>query len=299
MNASVHTPGVGSLRFANRVALQWRLLLLWTLAMLLPAALMVWPFWATMAGLLDSSIHAAQWAQQLDAIVLADLISKLGENSGSVAQAGMLGLALTLLLSPLLAGAIAGAASAAAGQSPLKFKELVLAGAQRYGRMFRMLLWGVVPLGLAGAVIGGGMAGVKHYAESAILYSDVELLTNLVLAVGAIVFLLAHLTLDAGRAQLAVYPSRTSAVKAWWRGCKGIRARFWFSFLAFAGFTVVGLALALAITALRVALPQLGFAWLALGLVLAQAAVVVIGWMRIARLVTLIDIAQGRRNAGV
>ena len=86
----------------------------------------------------------------------------------------------------------------------------------------------------------------------------------------ALLLLVVHLSMDTGRAQLAVYPGRTSAVKAWWRGCQQIRARFLAHLGLYAAFTVAGLLVALAVTALR-----------------------------IARLVGLVDLAQARREAGL
>jgi len=52
----------------------------------------------------------------------------------------------------------------------------------------------------------------------------------------------------------------------------------------------VGLGLAAALTTLRLALP--GWFWFGFGLVLAQFAVAAIVWMRIARLLVLIDLSR-------
>ena len=45
-----------------RTAVQWRLLLLWLLIMLIPVALVALPLWRMLSGLLDASVHSAQWA---------------------------------------------------------------------------------------------------------------------------------------------------------------------------------------------------------------------------------------------
>jgi hypothetical protein len=140
---------------------------------------------------------------------------------------------------------------------------------------------------------------VGKFADKAVLESDVTLYSRVVLVVTALVFLLIHLTVDGGRAQLAIYPGRTSAVKAWWRACKMVKARFLPTLGFYVGFTLVGIVLAVAITALRVALPQLGAFWFLVGVLLAELAVVVLGWMRITRLVALVDLAQARRDAGL
>ena len=296
MTAATPVTHSGVARHANAVALQWRLLLLWTSAMLIPTALLAWPFWATLAAQLDKSLYSAQWAKQLDAVVLADLASKLMDNAATLSQAGLTALVLTLLVSPLLNGAIVAAARA---PQPLKIVVLLQKGLQDYGRMARMWVWALVLMGAAGAASNGLFHLVGNYADKAILESDATLLSRVVLVLTALVFLVIHLTVDAGRAQLAVYPGRTSAVKAWWRACKMVKARFLPTLGFYVGFTLTGIVLAVAITALRVALPQLGALWFSLGVLLAELAVLALGWMRITRLVALVDLAQARRNAGL
>ena len=283
-------------RHAIHVALQWRLLLLWTAAMLLPAALMVWPFWATLAGQLDKSLYAAQWAQQLDAMVIADLGSKWMDNGAALLTAGGSALLLTLLVSPLLNAAIVAAARA---PEPLHWVPLLQKGLHHYGRMLRLWVWGVLLLAAAGGIASGAYHLAGNYADKAILESNATLASRAAMLVSALVLLLVHLSLEAGRAQLAVYPGRTSAVKAWWRGCKTIRARFLPMLGFYVGLSLVGALAALALTALRIALPQLGAFWLVLGVLLAQVAIAAIGWMRIARLTALTDIAQARRESGL
>ena len=296
MTTTAPTTRVGVARHAISVALQWRLLLLWVGATLVPTAMLAWPFWATLAGQLDQSMYAVQWAKQLDAVVIGDLVSKLMDNHVALIQAGFSALVLTLLLSPLLNGAIVAAARA---KEPLGWVPLLQKGLKDYGRMARMWVWALVLMGAAGAASSGLFHLVGKYAKKAILESDVTLASRAALIVTALVMLLIHLSVDAGRAQLAIYPGRTSAVKAWWRACKMVKARFWGTLGFYVGFTLAGVVLAIAITALRVALPQLGAFWFILGVVLAELAVLTIAWMRITRLVALVDLAQARRNAGV
>ena len=296
MTTTAPTTRVGVARHAISVALQWRLLLLWIGATLVPTAMLAWPFWATLAGQLDQSMYAVQWAKQLDAVVIGDLSSKLMDNHVALIQAGFSALLLTLLLSPLLNGAIVAAARA---KEPLGWVPLLQKGLKDYGRMARMWVWALVLMGAAGAASSGLFHLVGKYAKKAILESDVTLASRAALIVTALVMLLIHLSVDAGRAQLAIYPGRTSAVKAWWRACKMVKARFWGTLGFYVGFTLAGVVLAIAVTALRVALPQLGAFWFILGVVLAELAVLTIAWMRITRLVALVDLAQARRNAGV
>ncbi len=276
----------------NRVALQWRLLLLWAVAILLPTALLAVPFWQALSALLDQTVSSAQWAQQLNGLVLIDVIGRLMENRAALANAGLAALLLTLLLSPLVNGAVVAAHRA---NKPLPFAALLAGAGHTYGRMVRMLLWGIVPLGIAGGISTGVSELAKKYEAIAILEANADLATHAAAVIGLVLLLLAQLTLDCGRAQLAAYPKRTSAIKAWWRGCRLLKAQFGSALVYFLSLTALGLVLAAAITALRIALPQLGVGWFVLGVVLTELAVIAVGWMRIARLVALIDLSHRHR----
>jgi hypothetical protein len=278
-----------TLRRASTIALQWRLLLLWIVALLIPAALVAAPFWQVLSAQLDHNLHAAELAQQLDAIAIADLMTKLGENSVALNTAGLLALAVTLLLSPLLNGAVVATARA---DQPLGFSKLLQGGVQEYGRMFRMLLWAGVVLGAAASAGGAAVKAAKNYGERAILEADADMALLAARIVMFTLLVLALVTLDAGRAELAVYSKRPSAIKAWWRGCKLLKARVLAVLGHYLSLSIVGLVLALGITALRIALPQLGAFWFILGMVLAQLAVAAVAWMRMARLLALIDLAR-------
>ena len=281
------TMAIGRLGRVSRSALQWRLMVLWMLALLLPTALMAVPFWRILASQLDHSVHAARWAQQLDALVIADLLARFAENGMVLAQAGVTALVLTLLLSPLLSASVL---VAARSEQPPGFFKLIQGGVQEYPRMLRMLLWAAVPLGLAIALGAGGLFLAKKFAASAILESDAEWVGRAALALLALLVLLALTSVDAARAQLAFYHRRPSVVQAWWRGCRVVRQRALSMLGCYLLISLVGLGLAAALTTLRLALP--GWFWFGFGLVLAQFAVAAIVWMRIARLLVLIDLSR-------
>ena len=61
-------------------ALQWRLLALWTVALLLPTLVLALPFWQHFSASFDYSVHAADLAQRLDLSNIADLRSDPGRN---------------------------------------------------------------------------------------------------------------------------------------------------------------------------------------------------------------------------
>ncbi|MBK7280985.1 hypothetical protein [Candidatus Aalborgicola defluviihabitans] len=72
-------------------------------------------------------------------------------------------------------------------------------------------------------------------------------------------------------------------------GLKTLRQHFWRMLGSYVLLSAVGLGLALVITALRVALPQLDVGWTLIGLALAELAVATVVWMKIARLLALIQ----------
>ncbi len=270
----------------TRQALQWRLMVLWMVALLLPTLMLIIPLWRGLAAALDHSLYASQWAHQLDAIVIADVLNSLGDSGFAIGQAGVTALLLTLLLSPFLSGTVITAARASTRPG---FAELIQGGVREYGRLLRMLLWSALPLGVAAGLGALGMHWAKDFGEKAILESDVQMVGRIALAVMIVLLLLAHLTVDAGRAQFALFRNRTSAIKAWWNGLKTLRQHFWRMLGSYVLLSAVGLGLALVITALRVALPQLGVGWTLIGLALAELAVATVVWMKIARLLALIQ----------
>ena len=57
-------------------ASHWRMLLLWVLLSLLPAALLALPFWLLLGASFDFSVHAATLAREIDMVALADVYEK-------------------------------------------------------------------------------------------------------------------------------------------------------------------------------------------------------------------------------
>jgi hypothetical protein len=273
---------------AARAALQWRLLLIWLGASLLPTLLLAFPMWITLSAALDHSVHAAVLAQELDLVALADLIAATSENKAAFRAGGTSALVLLLLLSPFLTGAVV---TAARSPEPARFGVLFAGGMAEYPRMFRMLLWAVVPLGLA-AAIGGELVGLAtEHAEKAVLYADARLYDIAAMALAAVLLLLANATLDAGRAALAIDRRRSSAVKGWLRGLKLLARRPGAALGAYALLTLCGLLPAALFGIARINIPAASAAgWIA-AFVLTQLIVLFIAWMRTARLFALVSIA--------
>ena len=281
---------------AARAALQWRLLLLWVLWMLIPSAIVGLTLWQTLSTQLDYSVHAGAIARQLDMTVFADLMAAHGKNAAGFSNATILALAATLLIAPLLSGM---AVTAARFDGAPGFRTLTAGGLSEYPRMLRMLLWSVIPLGVAAALGGMAIDAADEYAASAILESSADMAGYAALALTALLLALAHATLDAGRAALAIERRRTSAVKAWWSGCKLLARRPLATFGAYFLISAVGLGLAAALAIGRINVSGASLAGFIAALLLVQVTVAVLGWMRSARLFALVALARSQRAIAV
>ncbi|SDC82139.1 hypothetical protein SAMN05428966_102414 [Massilia sp. PDC64] len=270
---------------AARASLQWRLLLWWAVLLLLPTVVAALPVWELLSASLDHSVYAARLAERLDMIAYADILHAARERYAPALGAGSLvALVLTLLLSPLLAGM---ALAAARAPQPLASGALLAAGAQCYPRMARMLAWSIVPLGVAGLVGSSAHHLAGQVAETAVLETDAERASHLATLATVVLLLLAHATVDIGRAMLAADRRRTSAIGAWWRGCGQLVRRPLALLGTYLGITAAGLVVAALLAFARVHVPALGTAGTAGAVVLAQLVVLVLGWMRMARLFAL------------
>ncbi|WP_338771662.1 hypothetical protein [Massilia sp. METH4] len=274
---------------AAGVALQWRLLLLWLVCLLLPAVLASLPVWFLLARELDHSVHVPALARALDMIALTDLGTAVLRERDALTAAGVGALILTLLLSPLLTGAAVTAVRAA---QPPRLRELLSGAGEQYPRMFRMLAWAVVPLGAA-ALLGGELADMaRQHAARAITYADTQPWQIAAATAAVLLVLLANLTVDAGRAMLAIDRRRTGAVRAWASGLALLWRRPGGALLAWTVPSVAGLALAALLGWARMHVPAIGLPGTLGALLLAQAIVLAVAWMRMARLFALAALAR-------
>ena len=283
-------------RHGARGALQWRLLLWWTILLLLPTLVAALPVWALLAENLDYSPFAARLAARLDLLAIADLVTSARERHGYALAGGAgVALVLTLLLSPLLAAMSASVSvSVQAARPPLAASALLAAGAHGYLRMLRMLVWAAAPFGIA-AVLGGlALHAAGQAADAAVLQADGERAAHLAQLAAGLLALLAHATLDMGRALLAAEPQRRSAVLAWFAGCRRMARSPLALFGAYLALTAPGLLLAGALLLARMHMPALGAAGTIGACALTVPGVAVLGWMRAARLLALIELVRVR-----
>lgn len=290
--SSAPQAGKPGLLYALRPALQWRLMLLWLLGLLLPAMVAALPVWRMLGAAFDRSVHAPALARTLDLVAISDVLGLHAQHASALASGALVALAMTLLLSPLLTGA---AITAARTPAPVGFAALAAGGVHEYGRLLRMLLWAVVPLGLAAFLGAIAVGAADEHAATAVLESSAGNAQLGAAIVTGVFVLLAHATLDAGRAVLALDRRRKSAVLAWRDGLVLLARRPLAMLGCYVGVTLLGVGLAAALAVARLNLPALGAGSLVGGLLLAQLAVLALAWMRCARLFGLMELARGVR----
>jgi len=283
------TVGFGALWSGMRTAVQWRLLLLWLLIMLIPATLVALPLWSMLGGLLNTSVHAPEWAQHFDDLMFSDVLFNFFDHPQWLLTSLGLAQAVTLLLSPFLAGMIVG--SGRAGRV-LGFGALLQSGVVEYGRQFRLKLWSLLPYAVVIAVALIGSHLVDKHAEQAVLESQADHAMSVVHWVLLIVFVLAQSIVESARAAFIADSSLRSATRALWRGVRQLFRRPVKTLVFYLVVTAVGLVLAGVFGMLRIHVTPVGFLGFVLALLLSQLVVLAVGWMRAARLFALAGIAR-------
>ena len=271
-----------------RGAMQWRLWLLWIGASLACALIAALPAWNWLASALNYSVHAPAIASGQAPVPLLDLLLSRNAPLALIGESTRIAAILMLLLSPLLAGATI---AAIRSRTRPGFGELLRGATAEYGPMLRMLVWSVVPLGLAvlvmTVIIGANESAHEHAIEGA----GVATGRNIAFGVGAVLFVLAHASLEAGRGWLATDGRLRSALKAWWRGVKLLCRRPVAVLLAWLVTTVLGLALALLFAYLRQFAGGAGLGGFLLALLLGCGIAAGLAWGRIARLYAMAALA--------
>jgi hypothetical protein len=174
----------------------------------------------------------------------------------------------------------------------LGFGKLVHGGIAEYWRMFRVLIWSVIPLGIAFAICGGIGQWSSGVAEKAILESSADTASHVATALMIVLLLLADASVDAGRAQFIHSVNRRSAIKAWWTGIKLVLRHPVAAFGQYLILTLIGLVLAGVFGVLRIRLGHVHLPGFLLSIVLTQLLVASLGWMKAARLYALASVSK-------
>lgn len=278
---------------AAQVARDYRLLTLWTLAMLLPTALAMLPFWRALASELDHSPRVAELARSFDLLVVQDLLNRLTPAGAALGGAGVLSLVVALISWPLLTGLVL---TVVGSERPVGFAPLLQGAVGWYSRAARVGLWSLLPLGAAAALASWASAAADGYAKRATLESDASLAGRAALLVTALLLLIVFVSIDAARAELGADPALRQAWRAWLRGIRQLAARPLSVLGLYLAPTLAGLLLAAVLLAVRLQVPPVSGVRFVVGLVLTQLAVAAVGWGRASRLYALSALARSRRS---
>jgi hypothetical protein len=281
--------GFGAVLSAMVAAAQWRLLLLWLVIMLIPATVVALPLRHMLGDLLDNSVHADDWAQSFNDMMFGDTIASLSKHPGWLGAAATLGVLITLLLSPFLNGMIVG--SGRAGRA-LGFGALLQSGFVEYGRMFRVMLWSLVPYAVVMGVASLGMHMADKHSEQAVLESQADTYHSIAHWVLLIVFVLAQLIVESARAAFIADTGLRSATRALGRGFRQVFRKPLWTVVFYLVVTLIGVVMAAAFGLARIHVTAFGVVGFVFALVLSQLVVLAIGWMRTARLFALADVAR-------
>ena len=269
-------------------ALQWRVLLLWVIALGVVALIAAFPVWRALDGALSHTVDAARHALGLDALALADL-GRLFQKDASVSFGVLISLVLSVLLSPWLTGVmLAGMRYGAAGRLGVLAGE----GMREYGRQLRLMIWSLLPLGIAIGLGSWWMDIANTRAEEAVLASSARNGDRLALIAAALVFVLAHAGIELTRARIAVLDDTRSVIRAWWRSFRLFLRRPLAVLGLYVLVCVIGFAVVLALAWLRSRVAGIGWGAFILALVCAQLVVVALAWVRLARLRALAAVVE-------
>lgn len=282
----VDLAAVASAPFA---ALQWRLLLLWVVLLLLPVAVAALPLMQALGGLLDHSTHAHDWARQFDALMFSDVIPALGQQHATLHGALMASLLLALLLLPWLNGMVV--ASGRTGRA-LGFAQLLQGGLLEYGRMFRLLLWSLLPYAAAFGLVQLCLDKADDRVDLATLESQAMLAQHIAWWLSGAAVVIAQAWVESARAAFIADGGLRSATLAMLRGLGQLLRRPFSTLSSYLLITLLGFVIAMLLGWARVHTLAVGTHGLLLGFLLSQLVVATLGWMRTARLFALADVAR-------
>jgi hypothetical protein len=264
--------------------LDWRLLMLWTLLSLLPTTLVVVPVWRVLAAALDSSPRVPELAAQFDMLAFADLQVSFQRSSPALGGVTILATLVALAIWPLFTAMLLASANV---EARLGFAALFRGALGWYGRALRLWLVSLVPLGLAVGCVRLLSKTAERYAERAIFESQASFGERAALIASLIVLWLVHVTVEAGRAELARNAALRSGWRAWLAGVRRTLQRPVSVPGLYLAATLPSLVVASVLLVLRLRMPAGGGVSFWISLLLTQLAVASIGWGKLSRLFAL------------
>jgi ABC-type polysaccharide/polyol phosphate export permease len=169
--------------------------------------------------------------------------------------------------------------------------------------MFRLMLWSIVPYAAMAALIGVAFDAADRIGARAVLESQADRASHLATVLAVLLFVLAQAIVESGRAAFIADGNLRSATRAFGRGFMQLLRRPFSTLLSYVLISMVGYAVALALGLGRVHTPALGTTGLVLAMLLTQLVVLVLGWVRVARVYALAEVARSlsssRRGNGL
>jgi hypothetical protein len=283
MNGRQQRSSLAAIGSASLAGLQWRLMLLWIFVTLLPTMVVALPLWRVLDDLLGHSVHAEAWARHFDGLMFGDVFQALRNDNAWTGMAFVAGMLLTLLTAPFLAGMIVAGGRA---HRALSFGGLLQGGAAEYGRMLRLSILALVPYGIFVAAAFGASSFADDKIDAAVLASNADWYQHGALAVALLFFVIAQAVVESARAQFIADIGLRSAFLALGRGFMQFVRRPFATLFVYVAITAIGGVLLVAIAAWRGHTAAAG-SGLPLGILIVQLGVIVVAWMRTARLLAL------------
>jgi hypothetical protein len=271
---------------AARRAGQHRLLLLWLIAIGIPALLLATPMYLLFAARLNHSIDAASIASKLDFRVLIDLPGVAFAFPEAISAASISSLMVGFFMYAWLNGLAVGASRIKPGSN---FSSLIAAANAQYWRMFRLGLWSLVPIGIALAIASAVGQSIDHAKAEAVVASSLDAASHLHLLFTLLLVAMAQCSVEMARAFLAIDPRRRSAVRSWWHGLLMLLRHPIALFGVWLVPSVCSMVLAALLMLVRLNIDQGSAFGLLSAFLLAELVVVWMALMRITRLYALIE----------
>jgi hypothetical protein len=283
----VITPGL--MRRSALRALQWRPILLQLILLGIAGLVAGFPWLGQFDAIFSHLPDQEQIVARLGSSGLIELVLRLTGPGNMHAQSGTLAaFVLTLLTGVIFAGAIL---AVAASDELLHSRELLEGAGRYYGRLFRMLLANLIPLGVCGAIAGGVFHWAGKLGERVTTEHEANRASLIAVCVALLCYVLAGVWTDLSRAFFVAQPARRSALFATFAGTWLLLRRPLRALSIGLFFDAVSLLLAGTWMVARQQITQTGWRVL-LAFLFAQGALALIAWGRAARLLGLVELAR-------
>ena len=270
-----------------RRALDFRLVLFWLVASLIPTLLVALPLAGILRDVLDFSAYSDALAQRLNLDALSALGAAYQRSELAIQTNVTLAWVCTLLCAPMLT-ALAAALFMASDKSP--WSRLWLTGLSDYGRWFWLHLSAflvyLLGFGTAAIVAASAEIWVEEYVN-ANSFAKVQIVSWLA---AVLIALITHFFVEIARAEYILDTRLRFPPRAFLRALSRRQL-----LRRFSGYLIVcsaGTSLLLLLFVLRQRLGGASLAAMGLTLILAQCSVAAIAWMRTARLFVLAELAE-------